>query len=104
MTVLNVVPSNVSIRLDVQQTAELVIQDVEIRHGQETSNMEVEPSRVAVTVQGGSSVLAELTADQLKAMVATTEPGPTKPAILTPEGVRVISTSPPFVRVVRRSP
>ena len=33
-----------------------------------------------------------------------TELDPTRTAVLTPEGIRVIGTDPPFVRVVRRSP
>ncbi len=104
MTVLNVVPSAVSVRLDVQQTAEMEVQDIEIQVQQDEPDMRVEPARLTVTVQGGSSVLARLTPEQVQAMVTTSAPGPTKPAILTPDGVRVISTDPAFVRVIRQQP
>ena len=104
MTVLNVVPSLITVRMDVQQTAEMVVHDVDVRLGQETADLRIEPARISVTVQGGAAVLAGLTPSQLHAMIATTTPGPTKPAILTPDGVRVISTEPSFVRVVRRTP
>lgn len=103
MTVLNVVPSTLTVRLDVQQTAELVVPDVEIRHSHEGTDVGVEPSRISVTVQGGAVVLAGLTPGQLQAMVASSDPGPIKPTVLAPDGVRVISTTPAVVRVVRRT-
>ncbi len=104
MSVLNVVPSMITIRLDVQQTAELVVRDVPVDLASDDPTLRVEPSMLAVTVQGGARVLATLTPQQIGAMATSTTPGPTRPAILTPDGVRVIGTDPPFVRVVRRSP
>jgi len=104
MSVLNVVPSMITIRLDVQQTAELVVRDVPVDLASDDPSLRMEPSMIAVTVQGGARVLASLTPQQIGAMVTSTTLGPTRPAVLTPEGIRVIGTDPPFVRVVRRSP
>lgn len=104
MSVLNVVPSTITIRVDVQQTAELVLRDVPVGLASDDPSLRTEPSMISVTVQGGARVLASLTPQQISAMVTGSAPGPSRPAVLTPDGIRVIGTDPAFVRVIRRTP
>lgn len=91
----------VTISGDVQQSAEVSINDVpvEIAGGPENSLHSVEPSRVILKVRGGVRRLSTLTSDDLKVIVyypqlISDSSGYIQPTFIIPAGITVLGMEP----------
>lgn len=107
-TLLRVSPNVVRVRTDVQQIADLVIDDipVELGPGLRRDGLSVSPSRISVIVQGGVADLAALTPQQLKAVVDDVHgltTGYARPRVSAPASITVVGTTPSVVRYVERT-
>ncbi len=102
MVLLSVAPNTVRVTFNIQQSAERVIRDVPVRVLTEDAGVVVEPSRITVTVRGGSEAAALLTSEDISAVVEGSKRGPIAPTIVAPSGFEVVGMSPSYVRVSER--
>lgn len=103
---VNVVPSTVRVRIDVQQQADVVIADVPvvIATSNQPKSMVVRPTRIRVVLRGGVDDLASITARDLRAeIVRIPSSGVVRPVVTVSSKVRVVATYPRHVRVVTRA-
>ena len=99
MTVLNVVPHTITVAIDVQQTAEVTVRQVPVQLVPARPGISVVPDRISVTVQGGASVVANITAADLQCTVTPVAKGAITPTVVAPEGTRVLRVDPAYVRL-----
>lgn len=101
MTVLNVVPSTVKVRLDIQQTATVEIENVPIENSPGTEQTHIlYPSKVKIIVKSGVDIASNLTPADFSAKIPNNARGIVQPIITAPDGVTVIGVEPRFVHVV----
>jgi hypothetical protein len=100
-----------SVGINVQQMAELTLDDVPVAllSAPPSHNLVLSPVRLRVTVRGGVGQIAKLTASDVTAFVEYSEAqsnytGVLVPHISTPPEVTIIHTEPPRVQCVRRLP
>ena len=98
-------PQVVTISGDIQQTAEQTFDDipVEILSAPLRSDHTLLPARISITVRGGTEQLAQLDARQFRATVDYSQlsqdsSGIVLPAVSMPPSLRLLSTSPPYLR------
>lgn len=102
MTVLNVVPNTITVALDVQQTAEVTIQQVPVVLKPAVSGRRVVPERISVTLQGGASVIADVTSEVIEVSVSPTAKGAVAPTVMVPPGTRLLRVTPAYVRLIEQ--
>lgn len=107
-TLLRVSPQSIRVITNVQQVADLVIDDipVEIAPALRHHHAVVAPSRISVTVQGGVEDLAALTPQDFQAIVddsvgATT--GIVRPRVIGPRHITIVGTVPSVLRYTERT-
>lgn len=100
MTVLNVVPSTITVAIDVQQTAEVTVRQVPVVLKPAAAGRRVVPERISVTLQGGASVIADVTSEAIEVSVSPTAKGAVQPSVIVPPGTRLLRVDPAFVRLV----
>ncbi|MEY3385499.1 MAG: hypothetical protein RIR53_310 [Bacteroidota bacterium] len=104
-SMVDVIPKSVRVHFSVQQVADVAIDDVDVTLAKGLADMgyEVRPSRLRVTLRGGVHDLSELTSLDLRCEISSISAGGSVvPTVTCPRGMRVISTSPRTVRLVRR--
>jgi hypothetical protein len=105
MTLLNVVPSQIKVAIQVQQTADVEIMDVPVVFATDPlQGTVVEPSHVRVRVRGGVDVVSNLTAHDLRAVIPAGSTGTVTPTVALPRGARLTAVLPHTVRVSVRVP
>lgn len=105
MTLLNVVPSNIKVAINVQQTADVEIHDVPVVFASTPmKGAIVEPSHIAVRIRGGIDVVSSLTARDITATISADSAGVKTPTVTLPRGARVTALLPKSVRVSVRLP
>ncbi len=105
MTLLNVVPSNIKVTINVQQTADVEIHDVPVVFASlPMKGAIVEPSHIAVRIRGGIDVVSSLTARDITATISADSAGVKTPTVTLPRGARVTALLPKSVRVSVRLP
>lgn len=105
MTLLNVVPSQVKVSINVQQTADVEIADVPITFiTAAPKGAMIEPTHIRVRIRGGIDVVSSLTSADIKATVPTEASGIVTPIVTVPRGARVMAVLPKTVRVSVRLP
>lgn len=101
MTVLNVVPSTVKVRLDVQQTATVEIENVLVETSSASDLVHtLYPAKVKIIVKSGVDIASNLTPDAFSVKIPNHAKGMVRPIITSPVGVTVIGVEPRFVHVV----
>ena len=100
-SLISVQPARVSVRFSVQQAADRTISDVPVAFGMALDTLlTISPGRISVTIRGGVEDIATITARDIRAEILELNPsGIVRPRVTTPPSVRVIATSPAFVRV-----
>lgn len=105
-TLLNIVPSTVRITWPVQQSADITIDDVDV-HLVEAGDKSwtVSPSRLRIVLAGGVDELARVTSRDVRVDVTPDNATPlVRPRVSVPSTLRVVTTYPQHVHVVRRQP
>ncbi len=100
-SLINIQPSRVNVRFSVQQVADRTIPDVPVTFGFAIDTLlEISPRQISVTIRGGVEEIASVTARNVRAEVLELTPsGLVRPRVTVPASVKVISTSPLYVRV-----
>ncbi|MBU3699530.1 MAG: hypothetical protein FGM33_05895 [Candidatus Kapabacteria bacterium] len=104
-SMVDVMPKTVRVHFPVQQVADVTIEDVEITLAKGLADMGyvIRPGRLRVTLRGGVQDLSELTRLDLRCQIsAVPTNGVVVPVVTCPRGMRVISTFPRTVLLVRR--
>ena len=104
-SVVDVMPKTVRVHIPIQQIADATIADVEVTLDRRLidQGFSLRPNRISVTVRGGVQDVSELTRLDLRSEVTAQPPhGVVIPAVQCPRGMRVISTAPRTLRLVRR--
>lgn len=102
--VVSVTPKKVLIKADVQQSAEITIDDitVDIVNGSLPAGHIIEPPIISVVIQGGVGILSEITKFDISAIIELDKiindtTGIIKPVINLPSNVSLLKIDPPFL-------
>lgn len=100
-SLINVQPSRIRVQFPVQQAADRTINDVPVSFGVAIDTLlAISPRQISVVVRGGVDDIATITARDLRAEINELSPsGIVRPRIIAPSSIRVISTTPSFVRI-----
>jgi hypothetical protein len=107
-TVLSVNPPSVRVATDVQQLADVIVDNVMLESRLPSKNGDVllQPQTLAVIVKGGVSDLSALTPQLFRAYVDDTtalRTGLCRPTVVGPASVVIVGTIPGIVQVTTRS-
>ncbi|TAE33761.1 MAG: hypothetical protein EAZ92_00430 [Candidatus Kapaibacterium sp.] len=101
---------SVSCDLNVQQMAELLVEDVPVSILGYTGNKNILPlpTRVAVLLRGGINDIAQCSPEQIRvsidyAQLRTNTTGLLKPSVSAPSGINAVHVQPRNIRVVERT-
>ncbi|MCX8055767.1 MAG: hypothetical protein N3A67_08900 [Ignavibacteria bacterium] len=102
--VVSVTPKKVLIKAEVQQSAEITIDDiaVDIVNGSLPAGHIIEPPIISVVIQGGVGILSEITKFDISAVIEFDKiindtTGIIKPVINLPSNVSLLRIDPPFL-------
>lgn len=105
MTLVDVIPKTVRVKIDVQRLADIVIPDVPVAlvGAAAQSDVVVRPAYVHVTLRGGIQDIAHITRDNIAIEIASVpESGLATPTVRLANNARLVSVTPRFVQVVRK--
>ncbi len=102
--VVSVTPKKVIIKADVQQSAEIIIDDIPVEtiNGSLPAGHIIQPPIISVVIQGGVDVLSEITKFDISAFIEFEKiindtTGIIKPVINLPSNVSLLRIEPPFL-------
>lgn len=99
MMLLRVNPGEIKATFNVQQLAEVEIHDVEVRSANDDPSVIISPSRITITIRGGTEIIASTMSADIEARIPPNVSGPVTPTFNLPAGVTVVSATPSYVQV-----
>jgi len=103
MTLLNVVPSTITVKLDVQQMSEISIGPIAVvRSSADMRSIQLIPNKIRVTVRSGVDELAQLSAADFRVEIPPNAIGPVIPVVTAPPGITIVGIDPHYIRVLNK--
>jgi hypothetical protein len=108
--IITINPNKVKILVNIQQSAQKEIPDVEIKitGKQLPQDYIIIPQKISVVISGGINEINKITSNDVSASINYGEVmidslGIFKPEVKTPENVKLLSTKPPIIRIIKQT-